>query len=154
MFACRGDNHLVFEPYQLDEGERLWKYFEGRYAHGSMIMVNDPIAFHFVEPYSIDASEWMRFEHKKAIATISNQTPEKAGHMFKLYAISADSGIEYVIRDRHLVYCNPTLNIDLIPKFSNDDEDYKNVVAVHNFVEFKEGDHHLYWVAFRKQQIQ
>ena len=139
MFACRGDNHLVFEPYQLDEGERLWKYFEGKNAHGSMIWVNDPIAFHFVEPYSIMASEWMQFENKEE-------------HMFNLYAISVDSGIEYVIKDRHLVYCNPTLNIELIPKFSNAD-DYKNVVAVHSFVEFKEGDHHLYWVAFRKQQI-
>lgn len=140
VFACRGDNHLEFEPYLLEEGERFGKFFEGKYAHGSLLMPNEPIAFHYIEPYSVESSDWAPYEPMKE-------------HMFQLCAISTDSGIEYVIRKRQFVYCNPTLNEEKIPIFTDDEkENCKNVNAVHDFIEFDEGDHRLFWTAFHKLQ--
>ena len=77
-------------------------------------------------------------------------TPNGDKHFFKVYAIKTDLGIEYAIRFRYYVFCNPTLNPELIPGYSDyENEDYKNVVAVHNIIEFKEWDHSLFWKAFQ-----
>ena len=55
------------------------------------------------------------------------------------------------MRDYYSFFSNPTLNSDLIPYHSIDeDEPLKNVIAVHIFAEFTEGDHNVFWKTFHK----
>lgn len=51
VFACQGDNHIVYEMYMLKKGERLYKYFEEDYAHSDGWLGVRPVAYHYAEYY-------------------------------------------------------------------------------------------------------
>ena len=149
VFACRGDNHLVFEVYQLNKGDKFYKYFEGEFAHSDGWLGVDPLAFHYVYPYTEKAIDWVPID---SMSIFKDSLPSyDRDHLFRLFAIKTASGIVYAMRDYYSFFSNPTLNSDLIPYHSTDeDEPLNNIIAVHNFVEFTEGDHSVFWKTFHK----
>lgn len=58
VIVCRGDNHLVFEMYQLKRGEKFWDYFLGENLHCDGWFVVEPLSFHFVDLYSASLNTW------------------------------------------------------------------------------------------------
>ncbi|WP_242358091.1 hypothetical protein [Bacteroides acidifaciens] len=83
VFACAGDNHILFEIYRLEKGERLWKYFEGEFEHCNGWFVVTPEAFHYLPEYDPNCSEWescslseMDSAHLKVIACSTNKNIE------------------------------------------------------------------------------
>ena len=48
IFACRGDNHIEYELYRLEKGERLWKYFTDDFAHCNGYFEVIPLAYHYI----------------------------------------------------------------------------------------------------------
>lgn len=59
VFACTGDNHILFEIHRLDEGERLWKHFEGNFEHNNGWAVVIPEAYHYLPEYDSISTEWV-----------------------------------------------------------------------------------------------
>ena len=63
MFACKGDNHVLHEFYFLHKGERLFKYFEGKYGHCNGYFPVIPIDYHYIPEYSpsCQTKDWRKF---------------------------------------------------------------------------------------------
>ena len=51
IFACKADNHIEYELYRLEKGERLWKYFTDDFAHYDGYFDVEPLAYHFIGLY-------------------------------------------------------------------------------------------------------
>ena len=58
VFACAGDNHILFEVHRLEKGEKLWKYFESDFEHYNGWAVVLPEAYHYLTEYDSMSSEW------------------------------------------------------------------------------------------------
>ena len=75
VFACAGDNHILFEVHRLEKGEKLWKYFEGDFEHYNGWAVVIPKAYHYITEYVSISEEWascdsyfFNSDHTKIIA--------------------------------------------------------------------------------------
>ena len=58
VFACTGDNHILFEIHRLEEGERFWKYFEGNFEHYNGWAVVLPKAYYYLTEYEPMSTKW------------------------------------------------------------------------------------------------
>lgn len=55
VFACMGDNLLVYEMYQLQKDDNLWKYFIGEFSHADGWNPVIPVAYYFIPFYKLDS---------------------------------------------------------------------------------------------------
>lgn len=54
IFACKADNHIEYESYRLEKGERLWKYFIDDFTHYDGYFDVIPLAYHFIGLYACE----------------------------------------------------------------------------------------------------
>lgn len=92
VFACAGDNHILFEIYCLEKGERLWKHFEGGFEHCNGWAVVIPEAYHYLPEYELNCSEWKSY----------SLSAMDSAHL-KVIAYSNGSNIEYLLIERNCV---------------------------------------------------
>ena len=73
LFTCRGDNHLITELYHLDQGERVYKYFEGEYGHMNGWFEVIPLAYHHVSDINTETlqSGWSAMPEELKYSTSS-----------------------------------------------------------------------------------
>lgn len=92
VFACRGDNHILFEIHRLEKGERLWIPFEGDFEHYNGWTVVIPVAYYYLPEYELNCSEWESYSLSKI----------KSTHL-KVIAYSTNKNIEYLLIERDCV---------------------------------------------------
>ena len=92
VFACAGDNHILFEIYKLERGERLQKHFEGDFEHCNGWIAVIPEAYHYLPEYELNCSEWKSYSLSKVDSV----------HL-KVIAYYNDSNIEYMLIERDCV---------------------------------------------------
>lgn len=92
VFACTGDNHILFKIYRLKTGERLWKHFEGEFEHCNGSAIVTPEAYHYLPEYELNCSEW-----------VSYSLSEMDSAHLKVIAYSSGSNIGYLLIERDSV---------------------------------------------------
>lgn len=92
VFACAGDNHILFEIHRLEKGERLWKHFEGEFEHCNGWAVVIPKAYHYLPEYEPNSSEWKSYS-----------SSEMDSVHLKVIAYSNGSNIGYMLIERDCV---------------------------------------------------
>ena len=92
IFACTGDNHILFEIHRLEKGERLWKHFEGEFEHSNGWAVVIPEAYHSLPEYEPNSSEWKPYSLSEM----------DSAHL-KVIAYSTNKNIEYLLIERNCV---------------------------------------------------
>lgn len=92
VFACAGDNHILFEIHRLDRGERLWKCFEGDFEHYNGWAMVIPEAYYYLPEYEPNCSEWKSY----------SLSAMDSAHL-KVIAYSNGSNIEYLLIERNCV---------------------------------------------------
>ena len=92
VFACAGDNHILFEIHRLEKGERLWKFFEGDFEHYNGWAMIIPEAYYYLPEYEPNCSEWKSYSLSKVDSV----------HL-KVIAYYNDSNIEYMLIERDCV---------------------------------------------------
>lgn len=85
VFACAGDNHILFEIYRLEKGERLWKHFEDDFEHNNGWTVVIPEAYHYLPEYDSISTEWAScdslFINRGQIRIIACSIKDKIGYL-------------------------------------------------------------------------
>ena len=92
VFACTGDNHILFEIHRLEKGERLWKFFEGEFEHYNGWAMVIPEAYYYLPEYEPNCSEWKSY----------SSSAMDSAHL-KVIAYSNGSNIEYLLIERNCV---------------------------------------------------
>lgn len=68
VFRCAGDNHDIWEPYELKEGESLHKYFMEPHIHGDgWWPIVAPMDYLSIPPYSDNNPDWMKVQRQPII---------------------------------------------------------------------------------------
>lgn len=111
IFACRGDNHLVFECYQMEKGELLWKYFIGEYAHCDGWLDVEPLSYHVIDNYSESSLEWKTYINEEFINEKNiKQRDWPIQYKFELFIIKNDTDYFYAMISNHSLFCHPYLD--------------------------------------------
>lgn len=92
VFACAGDNHILFEIHRLEKGERLWKFFEGDFEHYNGWAMVIPEAYYYLPEYEPNCSEWKSY----------SLSAMDSAHL-KVIAYSNGSNIGYMLIERDCV---------------------------------------------------
>ena len=92
VFACAGDNHILFEIHRLERGERLWKYFDGDFEHYNGWAVVIPEAYYYLPEYEPNCSEWEPY----ALSEIDSK-------QLKVIAYSSGGNIGYMLIEKDCV---------------------------------------------------
>lgn len=92
VFACAGDNHILFEIHRLEKGEKLWKYFEGEFEHCNDWVEVSPVAYYYLPEYEPNSSEWES-------CSLTEMDPE----YLKVIAYSNDGNIGYMLLESDCV---------------------------------------------------
>lgn len=95
VFACAGDNHILFEIHRLERGERLWKCFESDFEHYNGWAMVIPEAYYYLPKYEPNCSEWEPYSlseiDSKQLKVIAYSSGDNIGYML----IERDCVIEY-----------------------------------------------------------
>lgn len=92
VFACAGDNHILFEIHRLEKGEKLWKYYEGDFEHCNGWAIVIPEAYYYLPEYEPNCIEWMPFS-----------SFEVDSKQLKIIAYSSGINIEYLLIERDCI---------------------------------------------------
>lgn len=144
LFICRGDNHLITELYHLDQGERLYKRFEGEYGHYNGWFEVDPLAYHFVSDYK-----------PGALCPGWSEMPEELKHeprtMIRIMAFKSTNIVErpsYVVRDAAGIQYFLLDTLDLfgpgMPFNPKGDED-SVALGIYTVFPYTEMNHSIHW---------
>ena len=141
IFACRGDNHLVFEIYELKEGDRLWNFFSDGYVHRDGFFEVEPISFHYVEAFRPDSPSWM-------IANGLTEEDRNSLAEFTVYAAKKGKEVSYSMQNYFSVFSNPALHPEILDGTSRTMPDV--MMARHVFCAFTETEHGAWWKVYNQ----
>ncbi len=107
LFACRGDNHLIAELFRLEQGDKLYKYFEEDYYHSNGHVRVIPLAYHLVEEFvsgnlesCLSAVPKMLEYEQRGITRIIAFKQDRPLEILS-YVANGENGVQYLLRDTH-----------------------------------------------------
>ncbi|MBO6033514.1 MAG: hypothetical protein J6Q22_19035 [Prevotella sp.] len=146
LFICRGDNHLITELYRLEQGDKLYKFFEGEYHHMNGWFNVMPLAYHFVDGYNPDRSnsKWaeMTNEHKNLdwgnirIAVTKTDVPLTMSSIIA----NGENGFQYYLLDT-LDLWSPLDHI--YTQFNK-----QMTLGIYTVISYTEMNHRIHWVLY------
>lgn len=146
LFACRGDNHLVTELYSLKKGERIYKFFEGRYVHFDGWVDVNPVAYHYIRKFG-KSFGWTYSPDQKGDASI---------HVERIIAVKAVSPLTLhsIITDgeNDTQYCR----FDSLEQFTESlayahitDQDIIQL-GTYTYFPYTESNHIMHWMLHKQ----
>ena len=142
IFACRYDNHLDYEAYFLNKGEKYWKYFIDEFSHSDGWMTIDPLAVHYIPPYDKD--------NNTGWANISQGCYDRRTNLC-IVAYTLDNQIKYAFYHSDL---DPIEDDEFNKKYKDINERISYLSSIRHkislegmylFHKYNEGDHIRHW---------
>lgn len=144
LFVCRGDNHLIAELYRLEQGEKLYKYFEGEYHHMNGWFEVIPLAYHYVEGFApnMSDSKWRGLPEEIdyldhdyiRIGVAKTDTPLTA----LADVASGDNNLQYYLLDTMDVFCP-------VVSFKPKGDEHTIPLGIYRVVQYTEMNHWIHW---------
>ena len=147
LFVCRGDNHLITELYRLDQGERLYKYFEGEYDHSDGWFEVIPLAYHFVCDYKpesftpgwLEIPDELQYSSRKTIRIVAFKS---INHIERLsFVVKDELGVQYHLLDTFDFFG---------PDFPFNLKEGTNPLSLYTAFSYTEMNHRIHWDLYNK----
>ncbi len=144
LFICRGDNHLITELYYLDQGEKLYKYFEGEYGQSNGWFEGIPLAYHFVCDYKSESlgPGW---------SEMPNELKYSSRKIIRIVAFKSTNpvdGLSSVVRDEVGVQYFLVDTLDLFGPdfpFNPEGDSNTNLLGLYTAFSYTEMNHGIHW---------
>lgn len=149
LFTCRGDNHLITELYYLNQGERLYKFFEGEFRHSNGWFEVIPLAYHFVSDYNSDTlcPSWSEIpeELKYGPSTIVRIIAFNSTKHVEMpsYVVRDSAGIQYFLLDT-FDFFGPDM------PFNHDGDQGTTLLGIYTAISYTEMNHGIHWDLYNK----